>query len=251
LLLNSRALLPRLSDQIGRNIAFNGSVKAAGILPDGFADGDMFAGRSHPGMISYEFLGSRGITIAAAKPLPLQAVAAARLRLDGDAREPWHWGAPNVELMRQFRHRMMVLVSFGMTPPLGRLSADGNGGLRLHLNVGADLREYYRETKRLLQSILSRNGCRLVETHFVNGEGAPHADVHFSTAHQVGSCRMAETKSRGVVNVNGEVFDYPGLYVADGAAIPTSLAVNTSLTILANAERMAAGVLARYAAGRA
>ncbi|MBI3983145.1 MAG: GMC family oxidoreductase N-terminal domain-containing protein [Gemmatimonadetes bacterium] len=56
LLLNSRALLPRLSDQIGRNIAFNGSVKAAGILPDGFADGDMFAGRSHPGMISYEFL---------------------------------------------------------------------------------------------------------------------------------------------------------------------------------------------------
>ncbi|MBI3983144.1 MAG: hypothetical protein HY337_09540 [Gemmatimonadetes bacterium] len=143
--------------------------------------------------------------------------------------------------MRQFRHRMMVLVSFGMTPPLGRLSADGNGGLRLHLNVEADLREYYRETKRLLQSILSRNGCRLVETHFVNGEGAPHADLHFSTAHQVGSCRMAETKSRGVVNVNGEVFDYPGLYVADGAAIPTSLVVNTSLTILANAERMAAG----------
>ena len=44
---------------------------------------------------------------------------------------------------------------------------------------------------------------------------------------------------------NGEVFDNPGLYVSDGSAIPTSLAVNTSLTILANAERIAAGILER------
>ena len=74
----------------------------------------------------------------------------------------------------------------------------------------------------------------------------PHGDIHFSTAHQVGSCRMADTKQRGVVDASGEVFDYPGLYVSDGAAIPSSLAVNTSLTILANAERIAAGILDRY-----
>ncbi len=57
---------------------------------------------------------------------------------------------------------------------------------------------------------------------------------------------MADTKADGVVNARGEVFDYPGLYVSDGAAIPSSLAVNTSLTILANAERIAAGLLERY-----
>ena len=33
---------------------------------------------------------------------------------------------------------------------------------------------------------------------------------------------------------------------SDGACIPSSLAVNTSLTILANAERIAAGMLDRY-----
>lgn len=250
LLLRSRRHLPLLSDHVGRNIAFNGSVKAVGFLPDHFPDGDMFAGRSHPGMISYEFLQSRGITISAGKPLPVQAVAAARLRLDGDEREPSYWGAAHVELMQRFRHRMIVLVTFGMTPPLGRLSLAADDRVQLDLDVTGDLREYYRECKELLHSILRRNGCRTVHAQFLNGQGAPLPDPSFSTAHQVGSCRMADARSRGVVDVLGEVFDYPGLFVTDGAAIPTSLAVNTSLTILANAERIAAHLLKRYTVAR-
>jgi hypothetical protein len=42
------------------------------------------------------------------------------------------------------------------------------------------------------------------------------------------------------VNALREIFDYSGLYVRDGAAIPTWLAVDSSLTIMANAERIAA-----------
>lgn len=249
LLLDSRRALSRLSDQVGRNIAFNGSVKVAGLLPSSFPDGDMFAGRSHPGMVSYEFLESHGLMVTAAKPLPLQAVASARLRLDGDDRTPAYWGGPHVELMKQYRRRMIVLAAFGMTPPLGVMSAVSRRlDLRLELTDG--LRHYYEETKRLLHSILTRNGCRLVTAEFVNREGAPYSDPHFSTAHQVGSCRMADTPSRGVVDAGGEVFGYPGMYVSDGAAIPTSLAVNTSLTILANAERIAAGITRRYRRGR-
>jgi cholesterol oxidase len=250
LLLGSRAGLPHLSGEVGRHIAFNGSVKVAGLLPDHFPDADMFAGRSHPGMISYEFLASHGLTISAGKPLPIQAVAAARLRLDGDGAKAPHWGAPHLELMRQYRHRMMVLVAFGMTPPLGSIAVDDGGTLSVNLDLTDDLRRYYTETERLLCSILERNGCRLVETEFVNGEGRPHPGLFFSTAHQVGSCRMANTRSSGVVDALGRVFGYPGLYVADGSAIPTSLAVNTSLTILANAERISAGILAGYTIGR-
>ncbi len=37
-----------------------------------------------------------------------------------------------------------------------------------------------------------------------------------------------------------------GAQSSDGAVIPSSLAVNTSLTILANAERIAAGIIDRY-----
>ena len=249
LLLASRHLLRGLSDQVGRNIAFNGGVKAAGILPEGFAEGDMFTGRSHPGMISYHFLGSHGITISAAKPMPLQLVTAARLRLEGDPRRGAWWGEPHAELMRAMRHRMMVMVALGMTPPLGRLTMRPGGKLELHLPLTGELRRYHHETLELLHGIMRANGCRVVDAELIKGDGQPRDDdVFFSSAHHVGSCRMADARSRGVVDSDGEVFGQPGLYVSDGAAIPSSLAVNTSLTILANAERIAAGIARRYPA---
>ena len=68
----------------------------------------------------------------------------------------------------------------------------------------------------------------------------------FSTSHMTGSCRMAEDIDQGVIDASGEVFGYPGMFVSDGAAIPSSLAVNSSLTILAHAERVASLFLARH-----
>ena len=52
-------------------------------------------------------------------------------------------------------------------------------------------------------------------------------------------------RARGLSTLSGEAFACPGLYVTDGAAVPTSLAVNSSLTILANAERIATHLVQR------
>lgn len=249
LLAASRPHLPLLSDQVGRNVAYNGSVKVAALLPDGVPDADMFTGRTHPGMVSYQFLGSHGITVHAVKALPLMLVSAAHFRLRGERRQPDFWGGANVDLMRQVRHRMIILDAFGLTPPDAALEIVGEAA-RVSLPLTDRLRAYHTETKRLLESILVRNGCRLVDADFLDESFLPGEDIQFSTAHQVGSCRMAETKERGVVDASGGVFDCPGLYVSDGAAIPSSLAVNTSLTILANAERIAAGLVERYRPGR-
>ncbi|MEJ2407112.1 MAG: GMC family oxidoreductase [Candidatus Thiodiazotropha sp.] len=59
------------------------------------------------------------------------------------------------------------------------------------------------------------------------------------TPHPLGGCAMADSPDRGVVNDRGEVFGYPGLYVADSALFPQALGLNPSRTIAALAERIA------------
>ncbi|MGH8457238.1 MAG: GMC oxidoreductase, partial [Stenotrophobium sp.] len=60
------------------------------------------------------------------------------------------------------------------------------------------------------------------------------------TAHILGGAVMATGPEAGVVDINHEVFGYPGLYVVDGSAIPANVGVNPSLTITALAERFGA-----------
>lgn len=64
-----------------------------------------------------------------------------------------------------------------------------------------------------------------------------------TTPHPLGGCRMADSAAEGVVDHRGEVFGYPGLYVADGSIIPFALGINPSRTIAALAERNAALML--------
>ena len=59
------------------------------------------------------------------------------------------------------------------------------------------------------------------------------------TPHPLGGCNMGDTIEDGVVNHRGEVFEYPNLYVADGAIIPEAVGLNPSRTIAALAERIA------------
>jgi cholesterol oxidase len=56
------------------------------------------------------------------------------------------------------------------------------------------------------------------------------------TAHILGGARMAETPEQGVVDQECRVFGYPGLWIVDGAVIPSNLGANPSLTIAAVAE---------------
>jgi hypothetical protein len=200
-------------------------------------------------VISFEFLASRGISITAGKALPIAALSGARLRLEGEQRDPDWWGDANVELMKQYRRRVMALVSFGLTPPDGRIALDAAGNPQAILEPSPELEAYRRETLELLHTMFRRTGCRVINVDWLNGSGEPHRGTYFTTAHQTGSARMSDSPRDGVVDPSGQVWGHAGLYVADGAAIPSSLAVNTSLTILANAERIAAGIRERKQRG--
>lgn len=57
--------------------------------------------------------------------------------------------------------------------------------------------------------------------------------------HPLGSARVANDPRRGVVDQSGECFELPGLYVADGSILPTSIGVNSQVPIMAMATRIA------------
>jgi cholesterol oxidase len=57
------------------------------------------------------------------------------------------------------------------------------------------------------------------------------------TAHILGGCHMGTSPANGVMDTNHQIFNYPGMYVIDGASISANVGVNPSLTITAMAER--------------
>ena len=86
-------------------------------------------------------------------------------------------------------------------------------------------------------------GRALVEAFARKVNGIPQASINeailntASTAHILGGCSIGADSDSGVVDSHHEVFNYPGLYVADASVIPANLGVNPSLTIVAMTER--------------
>jgi choline dehydrogenase-like flavoprotein len=57
--------------------------------------------------------------------------------------------------------------------------------------------------------------------------------------HPLGSARVGKDERQGVVDQRGQSFDVPGLYIADGSTLPTSIGVNSQVPIMAMATKVA------------
>ncbi|PWB73374.1 MAG: GMC family oxidoreductase [Anaerolineales bacterium] len=57
-----------------------------------------------------------------------------------------------------------------------------------------------------------------------------------TTAHLMGGVPFGRNDHEGVIDLNFEAFNYPGLYIVDGSVMPANPGVNPSLTITALAE---------------
>lgn len=64
--------------------------------------------------------------------------------------------------------------------------------------------------------------------------------------HPLGSARVSNDRRRGVVDQSGECFELPGLFVADGSILPTSIGVNSQVPIMAMATRIAWRLAERF-----
>ncbi len=72
-------------------------------------------------------------------------------------------------------------------------------------------------------------------------------DLDLTAYHPLGTARMGRDPSTSVVGPDHQVHDTEGLYVVDGAAVPSSLGVNPQVTIMALATRAAEKIAARLA----
>lgn len=122
----------------------------------------------------------------------------------------------------------------------GVLELDGDRAVVRWPGVGK------REIFQQINAALGAVAARLQGQYVPNPQWSDAFGDRLVTVHPLGGCPMGDCAEQGVVNHKGQVFRgttgtdvHDGLYVADGAVIPTSLGVNPLLTISALAERTA------------
>jgi choline dehydrogenase-like flavoprotein len=111
------------------------------------------------------------------------------------------------------------------------IKEDEPDGVSLNYTVRAELRERAALLRRLLTDRLK--GRRLI--FLTRG-------IELNFGHPCGTCVMSDDPTIGVVDRDCRAHGIANLFVADGSFMPTSGAINPSLTIAANALRVSSAI---------
>jgi cholesterol oxidase len=143
---------------------------------------------------------------------------------------------------------MMPLLGMGRDIPNGVLEIKGNH-VDLTFNWKHRMRKtsanyaYFKNVSATMERIAGQMRARFTRSIHLYFRRAV-------TVHPLGGCPMGRTIGQGVVDSQGEVFNYPGLFIADGSVMPGPVGPNPSLTIAALADRFADKVICNYHAKR-
>lgn len=126
--------------------------------------------------------------------------------------------------------------TMGLDETPGKLSLDRGGRLTL-IRERHNVSSFHERTiARMRELAVALRGKLIVPPKPL----APPGSV---TVHPLGGAAMADAPDQGVTDSHGEVFGYPGLFVADGSFLPTPVGRAPSMTIAALAERVAESVI--------
>jgi choline dehydrogenase-like flavoprotein len=178
---------------------------------------------------------------------------------------PWENGAQHKSVMEKLNHLSNILV-ITRDREGGRVTVDRKGRPHYHYKLGDRDQHTMAEGVREALRVHVAAGAKEISaphspplTALINGSPEeslnrlfrqieqrgyqPNRYALFS-AHQMSSARMGSNPTLGVVDPSGESFEVRHLYVADGAALPTSVGRNPMITIMTVAACIARGILA-------
>jgi choline dehydrogenase-like flavoprotein len=104
-------------------------------------------------------------------------------------------------------------------------------GIRVHYNISNELRARNHRMRRLLGQAL--RSFRILPLN---------VDLTLNYGHPCGTCKAGLSPSDSVLDKNCKAHGIENLYVADSSFMPTSGGTNPSLTIAANALRVAEAI---------
>jgi len=144
--------------------------------------------------------------------------------------------------VRQFlRQRMLPLAGLieDLPNPANRVTLGPNGQAKLTHRFGKYDVARRRRLRPQIVKILKRSGA----VYCISRTSRRYpSDEH--VAHQCGTLRFGSDSAHAVLDADCRMYSNPDVFAVDGSFLPTSLGVGPGLTIMANALRVAAKVVA-------
>lgn len=156
-------------------------------------------------------------------------------QIRGEALPGWLDWLPDMPFEKMAAHSMdFWLQSEDLPRPENRVYYDGD---RVVLDVTQNNLEAHRRLKQKLEHLMSAVGAHpvLLERRLYLGKDIPLS----GTAHQAGTARFGTDPASSVLDTNCKAHELDNLYIADASFFPSIGAVNPTLTIIANALRVA------------
>jgi len=156
-------------------------------------------------------------------------------QIRGEILPAWLDWVPKIPFEAMARHSMDFWLSSEDLPhPDNRIFYDGE---RVVLDITEGNMEAHHRLRKKLQTMLSRADAHpvLLERNLYLGKNIPIG----GTAHQAGTARFGTDPAASVLDLDCKAHELDNLYVTDASFFPSIGAVNPTLTIVANALRVA------------